>query len=494
LHSTFGAQMLALVDGEPRLLPLKRALHIYVDHRVQVIIRRSEFQLDKAQARAHILEGLLIALAHLDDIIQTIRQSPDADVAKERLMARFNLSEKQAQAILDMQLRRLAALERQKIEDEQKETLERIAYLEDLLASPQKILALIKEDLIQIADKYGDERRTRIAPDISEDFAEEDLVADESVLVSITQRGYIKRMAAEAFRAQGRGGRGVTGHTTKEEDEVIMMFPARTLDTVLFFSDKGKVYSERGFQIPEADRTGKGMPIVNVLAMGFNETITAAVAVPDFAAAEFCTMATRNGKVKRVVLSELESVRPSGLIAISLEEGDELGWVRLTRGDEDIILVTERGQALRFHESRVRSMGRQAMGVIGIRLRKGDYVTSMEVVEAGGDLLVVTTRGYGKRTPLSEYAPKGRATYGVHTIDKKAIKKVGKVASARVVQEQDDLTIISSNGVVIRTKVKDISQASRATRGVLLMNLGDGDNVASVARIAEADLRQVGAS
>jgi DNA gyrase subunit A len=494
LQSTFGAQMLALVDGEPRLLPLKRALHIYVDHRIEVITRRSEFQLEKARARAHILEGLLIALAHLDDIIQTIRQSPDAEVAKERLVERFNLSEKQAQAILDLQLRRLAALERQKIEDEQKETLERIAYLEDLLASPKKILAVIKTDLEELSEKYGDPRRTLIAPDISEDFSEEDLVADEAVLVSITLRGYVKRVAAKAYRAQGRGGRGVTGHAMKDEDEVIMMFPARTLDTILFFTDRGKVYSERGYQIPDADRIGRGVPIVNVLALDPRETVTAAVAVPNFAAADYCTMATRGGKVKRVELSEFASVRPSGLIAISLEEGDELGWVRLTSGHDEIILVTEDGQALRFHENAVRPMGRQAMGVTGIRLRKGDNVTGMEVVEPGADLLVVTARGFGKRTPLSEYPAKGRATGGVQTIDKKALKKVGKIATARVVQAADDLTIISTSGVVIRTKVQHITQASRATRGVILMHMQAGDSVASVARIAEADLRRVGAS
>ena len=494
LQSTFGAQMLALVDGEPRLLPLKRALQIYVDHRIEVVRRRSEFQLQKARARAHILEGLLIALARLDDIIQTIRQSPDADAAKQRLVERFNLSELQAQAILDMQLRRLAALEHQKIEDEQRETLERIAYLEDLLASPQKILALIKADLKEVAEKFGDARRTRIAFDLSEEFSDEDLVAAEAVLVSITQRGYIKRVAAKAFRAQGRGGRGVTGHATKDEDEVLMLFPANTLDTILFFTNKGKVYSERGYQIPDADRTGRGVPIVNVLTLDPGETVTAAVAVPDFDAAEYCTMATRNGKVKRVQLSEFASVRPSGLIAISLEEEDELGWVRLTGGEDEIMLVTEKGQALRFAEDAVRPMGRQAMGMIGIRVRKGDYVTSMEVVEPGGDLLVVTTLGYGKRTSLSEYPAKGRATGGVLTIDKKALRKVGVIASARVVQQADDLTIISANGVVIRTKVKDVSQAGRATRGVILMNVQDGDTVVSLARIAAADLRRVGAT
>jgi len=494
LQSTYGVQLLALVNDEPRLLSLKRALQIFIEHRVDVITRRSQFELEKARARAHILDGLLIALANLDDIIQTIRQSPDADVAKERLMSRFKLSDLQAQAILDMQLRRLAALERQKIEDEQRQTMERIAYLEDLLASPKKILTLIKEDLDDIVEKYGDERRTHIAYEASEDFREEDLIPDEAALISITEKGYIKRVAAKAFRAQGRGGRGVTGHTTKDEDEVLMLIPVRTLHTVLFFSDKGKVYSEKAYQIPDADRTGKGIPIVNVLALGPNETITAAVAVPNFEKADYFIMATRKGRIKRVELSEFASVRPSGLIAINLDGDDELGWVRQTSGENDIILITERGQALRFSEQDVRSMGRTAMGVNGIRLRKGDYVTSMEVVEPGGYLLVVTTQGYGKRTPLEEYPTKGRATIGVLTIDKKALNKIGLIASARVVQEADHVTIMSSGGVVIRTKVKEISQSGRATRGVTLMNLQTGDSVASLARIAHADLRRVGAA
>ena len=492
LQTTFGAQMLALVEGEPRLLSLKRALRVYIEHRRDVIIRRSQFDLNKALARAHILEGLLIALANLDDVIQTIRKSPDADVAKERLMSRFNLSDRQAQAILDLQLRRLAALERQKIEDEQNQILKNIAYLEDLLANPKKILKVIKDGLNEVAEKYGDERRTHIAFDASGDFDEEDLVPDEAVLISITQRGYIKRVMAKAFRSQRRGGRGVTGHATKDEDEVVMLVPARTLDTILFFSDKGKVYSEKAYQIPDADRTGKGIPIVNVLALRPGETVTAVVPVPDFEAAEYCMMATRNGRVKRVVFSAFASVRPSGLIAISLGEGDELGWVRLTRGEDEIIMVTKNGQALRFSEKEVRSMGRTAAGVIGIRLHKGDRVTSMEVVEPEGELLVVTTKGYGKRTLLSEYTSKSRATRGILTIDKKAFNKVGVIAAARVVQEADDLTMMSAGGVIIRTKVENISRSGRATRGVLLMNLKEGDNVASVARIARADLLRVG--
>lgn len=491
LQSTFAAQVLALVDNEPRLLSLKRALQIFIEHRQEVITRRSQFDLDKAQARAHILEGLLLALADIDEVIKTIRESPDVEQAKERLIARFKLSDLQAQAILDMQLRRLAALERQKIEDEHKEVLAEIAYLEDLLANPDKILALIKDDMAELVETYGDERRTSIDPMGSSDLNEEDLVKDEAVLISITERGYVKRVSAKTFRAQGRGGRGVKGHETKKEDEVLLMLPARTLDTVLFFSDRGKVYSQKAYRLPDAGRTASGTPIVNILALGPTETITAAVTVPDFKEANFCTMATRTGRIKRVSLAEFESVRPSGLIAINLAEEDELGWVRLTNGENEIILVTEKGQALRYSEEQVRAMGRTAAGVIGIRIRGDDRITSMEVVEPGGDLLVVSTKGIGKRSPLEEYTPKSRGTMGVKTTDHNALDKIGRIASARVVQEADDLTIISSHGVVIRTKVKDIKRAGRATRGVHIMNLDDGDTVATLARMAAADLQQV---
>lgn len=493
LQSTFGVQLLALVEDEPRLLSLKRALQLFIEHRREVISRRSQFELNKARERAHILEGLLIALANLDAVIETIRQSPDSDAARERLIERFKLSERQAQAILDLQLRRLAALERQKIEDEQRQILERIAYLEDLLASPKKILDVIKTDLNEMAEKYGDERRTHIAQEAREDLREEDLVPDEAVLISVTQRGYIKRVAAKAFRAQARGGRGVTGHATKEEDEVLMLFPARTLDTILFFSDRGKVYSEKAYQIPDAERTGRGIPIVNVLSLDANESITAAVAVPNFDATLYCVMATRRGRIKRLTMSEFASVRPSGLIAITLENGDELGWVRLTQGKDEVILVTERGQALRFSENEVRPMGRTASGVTAMRLEDGDLLAGMEVVEPGGYLVLVTTRGYGKRTSLSEYPAKGRGTGGVQTLDKKNLERTGPLAAVRVVQEADDLTFISANGVVLRTKVKDIVRAGRAARGVTLMNLNQGDTLASLARISAADLRKVGA-
>jgi DNA gyrase subunit A len=492
LQTTFGVQLLALVDGEPRLLSLKRALQLYIEHRRDVITRRTEHDLAKARARAHILDGLLIALANLDDVIDTIKKSRDADTAKNRLMKKFELSELQAQAILDMQLRRLAALERQKIESEHKELLKTIAALEDLLAHPKKILALIKEDLDDLVKAYGDPRRTRIAPDASEEFSEEDLVPDENCLISITERGYVKRVAATAFRSQGRGGRGVKGHSMRGEDEVMMLFPSGTLDTVLFFSDRGKVYAEKAYQIPDADRTARGIPMVNILALSPDEMITATVTVPDFEAASFCTMATRNGKIKRVALSEFSSVRPSGLIAIGLEDGDHLGWVRLTSGDDEVIVITEHGQALRYHESKVRPMGRPAMGVKAINLRKGDYITSMDVVDPDGDLLVVTRKGYGKRTPLKEYPPKGRGTMGVITLSKAKRNVTGKVASARVVDEEDDLTIISSGGIVLRTKMKQIKQAGRATMGVRVIDLKDGETVASVARTAAKDLIQAG--
>ena len=477
---------------EPRLLSLKRSLQVYIDHRVDVITRRSNFELDKARERLHILEGLLIALANIDAVIQTIRESPDVETARERLMARFKLSERQTQAILDMQLRRLAALERHKIEEEHSQLLQHIAHLEDLLAHPVKILELIQSDLAELAEKYGDERRTHIAVEATEDLREEDLVKDEAVLVSLTLRGYVKRVAAKSFRAQARGGRGVTGHATKEEDEVLFLFPARTLDTILFFSDKGKVYAEKAYQIPDADRTARGIPMVNVLSLDAGETITAAVAVPKFDAEHYCTMVTRSGRIKRIAMSELAAVRPSGLIAITLESGDKLGWARLTDGEDEIILVTEKGRALRIQEGEVRAMGRTAAGVTAIRLDPSDHVTSMEVVEPGGSLVVITTGGYGKRTSLEQYPLKSRATGGVHTINQAAIEKVGRITAARVVQEADDLTIISSNGVVLRTKVKDISEMGRAARGVRLFKTDAGDSVASMARISQAELLLAG--
>ena len=489
LQTTFSVHLLALVNGEPRLLSLKRSLQIYIEHRQEILTRRTKFELEKAKSRAHILDGLLIALANLDDVIKTIRESKDADAAKERLMTRFKLSELQAQAILDMQLRRLAALERQKIEEEHREIMARIAYLQELLDHPAKILGLIKEDLAAVNEKFGDERRTKIIVETHEELKEEDLINDESVLITFTHKGYIKRVAASLYRTQGRGGRGVSGQTVRGEDEIELLIPARTLYTILFFSDRGKVYSEKVYQIPDANRTDRGIPIVNVLSLDSGERITAAVSVPNFEEGSFFTMATLSGRVKRVALAEFASVRPSGLIAISLDKGDELGWVRLTSGKDEIILVTRNGQALRFAEAAIRSMGRQAAGVAGIKLKAGDKLASMDVVEPGAQLLVVTEHGYGKRSNLKEYPTKGRATGGVSTIDKKYLAKIGPIASARVVQEDDEVTLVSSGGIMLRLKAKVISMSGRATRGFRLMDLGEDDQVASLARINTAEIK-----
>jgi DNA gyrase subunit A len=486
LQSTFGVQMLALVDGQPRLLSLKRALQIFVEHRQRVIGRRVEFDLAKARQRAHILEGLRIALANLDAVIKTIRESPDAETARARLMERFRLSEAQAQAILDMQLRRLAALERQKIEDEYQQVTQTIAYLEDLLANPRKILALVKDESAALRAKYGDPRRTRIAAEATEEMSIEDLVADEEVLIQLTERGYIKRLPVKAFRAQARGGRGVTGMQTREEDAVQYIFSTRTLHHVLFFSDRGKVYHLRAFEVPDADRTAKGVPLVNLITLGESERITAAVAVPDFERSTYFTMCTRNGRIKRVSAEEFEAVRPSGIIAISLDEGDVLGWVKATRADQHVIVVTEQGQALRFSTRLVRPMGRAAGGVNAIRLDEGDCVTSMEAVVDGGELLVVTAKGFGKRTPLAQYPTKGRATGGVKTMANR-IDETGVIASARVVFPEDEVTIITAGGIALRTAVANIARSSRATKGVRVIALQDGDSVASIARIEGGD-------
>jgi DNA gyrase subunit A len=489
LQSTFSVQLLALVDNEPRLLTLKRALQIFIEHRQKVIERRSRFELAKARDRAHILDGLLIALANLDEVIHIIRNAQEAASARDSLMQRFSLSEPQATAILDMQLRRLAALERLKIEEEQRQTLERIAFLEDLLASPVKVLNLIKHDLTALAEQYGDQRRTHIAYEASESFNQEDLIPDEPVIISITHKGYIKRMAVNVFRAQARGGRGVTGHVIKDEDEILMTFRARTLDTILFFSDRGKVYSEKAYQIPDAERTGKGMPIVNILNLEATEKITAAVSVPHFDPSHYCVLATRFGKIKRLSLTELINVRPSGLNVINLENGDELGWARLTNGENELILISETGHCLRYSEGVVRPTGRTAAGITAIRLDKDDFLASMEVIEEGGSLVIITERGFGKRCSLDEYSPKGRATQGVRTIGKNAIAKVGRLTAARVVKDDDEISFMSAAGITLRIPVKKISLQSRSTKGTRMMNLSPGDRLVTMARLSATDFQ-----
>lgn len=490
LQTTFGVQMLALVDKQPRLLSLKRALQIYIDHRLEVITRRTQFELDKALRRQHILEGLLIALDQLDAVIETIRRSADADAARSHLMLNFGLTEAQATAILDMQLRRLAALERQKIEDEYKEISERIDYLRGLLADKKKILALIKEDVLELKEKYGDERRTQIVMGLDAELNEEDLIQDEDVLISITGRGYIKRTPLAAYRIQRRGGKGLIGMGTREEDELEHLFAAGSLNTILFFSNQGKVYSEKAYQIPELDRTAKGTSLMNILPLMPEERITAALPVHSFEDAEYLVMITRKGRIKRVAVSEFAYVRPSGLIAINLDQDDSLGWVKLTQGEEDLILISEQGKGIRFSEEDVRPMGRAAAGVNAMRLDRWDNIAGADVVTPGDDLLIITEKGYGKRTPLDEYRQQNRYGQGVRAMVLTP-QRTGKIVSTRVVTEGDEVTCISANGIVLRTSVNAVSLQGRSTQGVRVMDLRDGDTVVSVAVVREGRLSRV---
>ncbi|MGC9393274.1 MAG: DNA gyrase subunit A [Anaerolineae bacterium] len=486
LQSTFGIQLLALVDGVPRVLPLRRLLQIFLDHRIEVLVRLTQFDLNKAQARAHIVEGLLIALDHLDAIIKTIRESPDVQIARDRLMANFGLTEVQAQAILDMQLRRLTGLERQKLEEEFAELLKTISYLEGLLASPLQQRQVIRQDLLELHEHYADPRRTAIRPHADASLDEEDLVEEEDVLIAITQRGYIKRMPWTTFRAQGRGGRGVIGMATGDEDEITTLLSAYSHDTLLFFTDKGKVYQEKVYQIPDAGRTAKGSLIAGILAVGVEEHVTAVVPVSSFDEASessmrYLSMITRKGRIKRTALSAFRAVRPSGLIAISLYDGDELGWVRLTQGNDNLILVTEQGQGICFNEQDARPMGRTAAGVIAIRMDEGDRLTIAEVVEPNGSLFLVSLKGYGRCTALDEFRTQGRGGKGV--IAYRVNDMTGPIVDGRVVQDDDEVTLMSENGIVLRTRVEKIPKMGRYTRGVQMMDLKDGDRVASLARL-----------
>ncbi|MCO5184824.1 MAG: DNA gyrase subunit A [Anaerolineae bacterium] len=482
LQSTFGVQMLALVDNRPRLLSLKRALQVYIDHRVEVTTRRIQFELDKALRRQHVLEGLRIALNHLDAVIETIRQSDSADSARQELMSRFGLSEVQATAILDMQLRRLAALERQKIEEEYAEITERIAYFRDLLAHIDKILLIIRDEVLELREKYGDARRTEIKPGEGE-INIEDMIQDEDVLISMTQRGYIKRTPLKEYRLQGRGGKGLIGMSTREEDILEHLQAAGSLSTILFFTDKGKVYTRKAYEIPEASRTARGTSVNNVLPLESEEKVTALLAVTGFGDAEYLMMATRKGRIKRVVTTAFDNVRQTGIIALSLEPDDELGWVKLTHGGEHLILVSEMGKGIRFDEEDVRPMGRTAAGVNAIKLADNDYVAGFGVVSSGEDLLIITERGYGKRTSVDDYRLQNRYGSGVRAL---VLREAGdRVVSARVVSRSDEVTCISSNGIMLRTSVASISRQGRNTRGVRVMDLNDDDVVASVAVVRE---------
>ena len=482
LQHTFGVNMLALVDGEPQVLSLKRLLEIYVNHRIDVVERRTRYELERARQRQHILEGLRIAIAHLDEVIATIRRSPDVPEAKANLISGFSLSEVQAQAILDMQLRRLAALEQEKIEEEYKAISERIAYLESLLQDRDMVLAVIRAEIQALKEAYGDPRRTTIEADARE-LADEDLIPIRDTLITVTQRGYIKRLPTDTYRSQQRGGRGIIGARTKMDDQVRDNFIAGTRDTLLFFTDRGRVFQMRAWQVPETSRESAGTPLVNLIQLTPGERVTVALPVKaeTWLAGGFLVMATERGRIKRTVLSAYESVRSSGLIAIVLDEGDTLRWVKATTGKGELIMVTRRGRALRFREQDVRPMGRAAAGVMAIRLKESDAIATMDLVDPDADLLVITERGVGKRSPLSQYRTTSRHTQGIMTLAAGRVEEIGEIVDARVVSDGGDLALITAAGIVMRTTTDAISRMSRITRGVIIMRPDEGDRVASLA-------------
>ena len=500
LQTTFGVQMLALVDGQPRVLSLKRMLQLFIEHRIQVVTRRTRHELERAKGRAHVLEGLRIALQFLDEVIALIRNAPDAEAAKAGLMARFGLTEIQAQAILDMPLRRLAALERQRLEEEYQGLRTRIADLEALLADPRRILQAIRDELQSLKERFADPRRTRIVPEASAEFSAEDLIPDEPILVVVSRRGYVKRVPVAAYRPQARGGRGVTGMATDEDDAVAGVFAARTLDYLFFFTDQGRAYRVRAYEVPDADRAARGVPIVNLIPLAEGERIATAVAVPPGwleeagadGATRYLVLATRRGKIKRVPLHEFLTTRSTGLVAILLEEDDALQEACLSDGQGELLLITARGQALRFLEEEVRPMGRAAAGVRGIRLEDGDGVVALERVDPQGDLFVATAGGFGKRTPLAQYPRKGRATGGVRTLADR-LEETGEIVGARVVQAKDDLVLLTAHGMAIRLPAREVPQAGRGARGARLIALGEGDRLAAVTRIREPSEGPAGA-
>jgi DNA gyrase subunit A len=486
LQSSFGVNMLALVERgtQPRLLTLKRALQEYIGHRQEVITRRTEFELERARRRAHILEGLKIALDHIDEVIATIRSSRTTETARTNLMKKFTLTEIQASAILDMRLARLAGLERKKVEDELKEVRAEIRRLETLLGDPALILGVIRQDMAALKEKYGDERRTRIQ-DISGVLSEEDLIPEVNVLVTLTNRGYVKRSADESFRTQRRGGRGVQGVTMRDEDAIHHILAANSHDWLLVFTNRGKVYQLKVHELPDAGRTAKGMPIINLINMQPDETVTTLLKVRDYGESQYLFFTTRLGRVKRTSLNQFMSVRSSGLIAIGIEPEDELAWVRMTSGEDDIMLVSQGGQAVRFQESAVRPMGRPAAGVIGIRLAPDDRVIASEVVEPGKDLLVVAQKGLGKRTNTDQFLTKGRAGKGVTAM--KLTDRTGKIVGAGMVNDDHQLMLISTSGKVIRLPVAQVPTIGRQTQGVTLMKLDQDEMVASMTLAEEKD-------
>jgi DNA gyrase subunit A len=495
MQLAFNMNMLALVDGQPQTLPLKSVLVHYVDHRRDIVRRRTEFDLGKARARAHILEGLKIALDHLDAVIKTIRESADVDLARTNLMKRFDLSELQAQAILDMRLARLAALERKKIEDEYLSVIQLIAELEDILANPQRVLSIIKDELTELKKKHAGERRTRVADDSSREMTDEDLIADEDVVVTISGRGYIKRQPVATYRRQHRGGKGIIGHVTREEDAVEHLIVANTHDWALFFTNRGRVFSAKVHSIVDASRQAKGTPIINLpgVQVEAGEVPMATRVLKDFTAGSYLVLATRQGKIKKTPLEQFERVRSTGIRAITIDDKDELAWVDVSTGDDDVIIATAQGKIARFHETDVRPMGRDAAGVIGIRLaRAGDFVVSMSVVEPNTDLLVLTETGYGKRVALSEFRPMHRGSQGVRLISLEG-KKTGDVAAVQQVTEEDEeLLLISAGGQVVRTDVTTINRQHAQARGVITMRMNEGDRVVAISAF-RAGLAEQGA-
>ena len=484
LQDTFGAIMLALVKGEPKILTLRQMLECYIEHRKEVIVRRTKFDLDKALARAHILEGLRIALDYIDEVIAIIRAAYDD--AAERLMKRFNLTEIQANAILEMKLRTLSGLQREKIEEEYKQLMEQIERYRAILASEKLVCDIIRDELLEMKAKYGDERRTQIIAAEGE-MTNEDLIKEESVVVAMTRFGYIKRMPVDTYKAQRRGGKGITGIQTREEDFVKQLFVTSTHDTLMFFTNKGKVYRLKGYEVPEAGRTAKGTAIVNLLQLDGDEKVTAVIPIKEFVEGQYLLMATRGGIIKKTKLLEYNSARKTGLQAISLKDGDELIDVRLTDGERNVVMVTHEGMSITFAESDVKPVGRVSQGVIGIRVSEGDFVVGMEpIYNEKAYLLAITENGFGKRTELEEYRVQIRAGKGVITY--KTTPKTGKVVGIQVVDDNDDVMLITDKGVIIRLEVMNISVLGRSTQGVTLMRTNDGGKVVGIAKIISEDI------
>ena len=480
MQDTFGIIMLALVNGEPKILTLRQCLEYYIEHRKTVILRRTQFDLDKALARAHILEGLKIALDNIDEVINIIRNSYDD--AEERLMERFGLSDIQAQAILDMRLKTLSGLQREKIDEEYNELMKLIAYYREVLSSERLVFDIIKQELIEIKEKFGDERKTKIVA-AEGDLDVEDLIKEEQSVITLTHFGYIKRMPVDTYKSQKRGGKGITGIATREEDFVKQIFTASTHDLILFFSNKGKLYRLKGYEIPEAGRTAKGTAIVNLLSLDPGEKISAVIPINNFSEGKYLLMGTKSGLIKKTALTEYNSARKTGLLAITLKDDDELIDVRLTDGEDNVVLVTKKGMSITFDEKDVRPVGRTAQGVIGIRLDEEDSVIGMESIVSGikGTLLAITENGFGKRTELDEYRVQNRGGRGVITY--KITPKTGDIVGIRIATDEEDVMLITDNGTVIRLNVKDISILGRATQGVTLMRTNEG-KVVSIEKIS----------